>query len=217
MKYNVLLKLEMYFKQKKLNAHIEKIIQNDNYIIIEIKLNDISKLRKWNSMLERELNYLLKVKTKLELNNSEISLIIKKNANLGTPKIQGIGNHSYLACTQRPLFFGENLHGKNISVEMAKSPHVLIAGATGSGKSSTINALFDMEVATVGVGVEAETDDITKYDLENLTIWDTPGLGDGKKADQKYKDMLIHKLNEKDKNGNVMPGFSDFNVWLRQE
>lgn len=30
----------------------------------------------------------------------------------------------------------------------------MITGATGSGKSSTINALFNTEVAKVGVGVE---------------------------------------------------------------
>lgn len=33
----------------------------------------------------------------------------------------------------------------------------MITGATGSGKSSTINALFNMEVAKVGVGVNPET------------------------------------------------------------
>ena len=35
----------------------------------------------------------------------------------------------------------------------------MITGATGSGKSSTINALFNMEVAKVGVGVNPETMD----------------------------------------------------------
>lgn len=53
----------------------------------------------------------------------------------------------------------------------------MITGATGSGKSSTINALFNTEVAKVGVGVDPETMDITKYDLDNLVLWDSPGLG----------------------------------------
>ena len=46
--------------------------------------------------------------------------------------------------------------------------NLMITGATGCGKSSTINALFNTEVARVGVGVDPETMDITKYDLDNL-------------------------------------------------
>ncbi len=53
----------------------------------------------------------------------------------------------------------------------------MITGATGSGKSSTINALFDLEVAKVGTGVDPETMDIQKFDLDNLVLWDSPGLG----------------------------------------
>lgn len=56
-----------------------------------------------------------------------------------------------------------------------KKVNIMLTGATGSGKSSTINALFNMEVAKVGVGVDPETDCIAKYELDNLTIWDTPG------------------------------------------
>jgi uncharacterized protein len=44
--------------------------------------------------------------------------------------------------------------------------NILITGATGSGKSSTINAIFDTEVAKVGYGVDPETMDIQKYVLD---------------------------------------------------
>lgn len=75
----------------------------------------------------------------------------------------------------------------------------MLAGATGSGKSSTINALFNMEVAKVGVGVDPETDCIAKYELDNLIIWDTPGLGDGVESDERITRAIIKKLNELDK------------------
>ena len=82
--------------------------------------------------------------------------------------------------------------------------NLMITGATGCGKSSTINALFNMEVAKVGVGVDPETMEITRYDLENLVLWDSPGLGDGKAADERHTKNIIKKLREKDENGNYL-------------
>lgn len=85
-----------------------------------------------------------------------------------------------------------------------KKVNIILVGATGSGKSSTVNALFNMDVAEVGVGVDPETDLITSYELENLTIWDTPGLGDGVKNDEAYNKMLVDKLSELDENGDPL-------------
>ena len=78
--------------------------------------------------------------------------------------------------------------------------NLMITGATGCGKSSTINALFNTEVAKVGVGVDPETMDITKYELDNLVLWDSPGLGDGKEADNRHAKNIIKKLHERDEN-----------------
>lgn len=82
--------------------------------------------------------------------------------------------------------------------------NLMITGATGCGKSSTINALFNTEVAKVGVGVDPETMDITKYELDNLILWDSPGLGDGKEADRRHAKNIINKLHERDANGNLL-------------
>lgn len=82
--------------------------------------------------------------------------------------------------------------------------NLMITGATGCGKSSTINALFNTEVAKVGVGVDPETMDIARYDLDNLVLWDSPGLGDGKEADNRHAKNIIKKLNERDENGNLL-------------
>ena len=50
--------------------------------------------------------------------------------------------------------------------------NVLITGATGSGKSSTINALFGSTVAKVGSPPTPETKIIDKYYCYNMTLWD---------------------------------------------
>lgn len=82
--------------------------------------------------------------------------------------------------------------------------NLMITGATGCGKSSTINAMFKTEVAKVGVGVDPETMDIQKYELDNLILWDSPGLGDGKEKDRQHAKGIIKKLNELDKDNNPL-------------
>ncbi len=78
--------------------------------------------------------------------------------------------------------------------------NILITGATGSGKSSTINALFEKPIAKVGEGVDPETMDIECFELGNITLWDSPGLGDGKERDNLHAKNIINKLNEVDEN-----------------
>jgi len=82
--------------------------------------------------------------------------------------------------------------------------NLMLVSATGAGKSRTINALFDMSVAKVGVGVDPETKEIAKFDLGNLTIWDTPGLGDSAKADKSHIRQIVKKLSETDGDGRLL-------------
>ena len=60
---------------------------------------------------------------------------------------------------------------KNVMRLKDNKINIMITGATGCGKSSTINALFDTEVAKVGVGVDPETMEIEKYELDNLILY----------------------------------------------
>lgn len=82
--------------------------------------------------------------------------------------------------------------------------NILITGATGCGKSSTINALFGIEKAEVGTGVDPQTMSIAKYDYNGLTLWDSPGLGDGPEADKRHAEGIINKLTERDDDGNLL-------------
>jgi predicted GTPase len=79
--------------------------------------------------------------------------------------------------------------------------NLMITGGTGCGKSSTINAMFNSGVAKIGTGVDPETMSIQKYEMDNLILWDSPGLGDGKEKDIAHKKGIIKKLNEVDDKG----------------
>ena len=98
---------------------------------------------------------------------------------------------------------------KHLLMSINKLKHtkinILITGATGCGKSSTINALFGTEKAKVGQGVNPETMDMNKFELNNIVLWDSPGLGDGKEADRRHAKNIIDKLYEKDSDGYNTP------------
>jgi len=92
---------------------------------------------------------------------------------------------------------------KNVQKLKNEKINLMIIGTAGSGKSSTINAIFDMEVAKVATGTKPETMDIKKYELDNLIIWDTPGFGESKEKDI----AIIDKLNEYDEKGEFLIDF----------
>lgn len=72
---------------------------------------------------------------------------------------------------------------------------VMVTGVTGAGKSTTLNSLFEKEVAKVGTGVDPETMKLDSYLLSDLVrFWDTPGLGDGVENDKVHSKKLIELL-----------------------
>lgn len=93
---------------------------------------------------------------------------------------------------------------QNLNALKDEKVHVLITGATGCGKSSTINALFDREVAKVGQSSNPETMDITRYDFDNVILFDSPGLGDGYEADLRHAKNITDKLLEKKSDGDLL-------------
>ena len=74
---------------------------------------------------------------------------------------------------------------------------VLFVGATGTGKSSTINMIFGSEVAKVGNGVNPETQIISPYLVsEYFRIHDSAGLGDGRTADLEHSKNITTILSQ---------------------
>ena len=72
---------------------------------------------------------------------------------------------------------------------------ILLVGGTGTGKSSTLNALFGTTVAKVGEGVAPETQEISSYSLHDyLRVHDSAGLGDGKAADVEHAKNISYEL-----------------------
>lgn len=72
---------------------------------------------------------------------------------------------------------------------------VMVTGVTGAGKSTTLNSLFQKEVAKVGDGVDPETMELDSYSLnDSIRFWDTPGLGDGVEIDKIHSKKLVDLL-----------------------
>lgn len=90
---------------------------------------------------------------------------------------------------------------------------VMVTGVTGSGKSTTLNSVFQKEVAKVGRGADPETMDLESYRLsDSFRLWDTPGLGDGVKKDGKHAKniiKLLYKSYSVNSNNNKQYGFID--------
>ena len=76
---------------------------------------------------------------------------------------------------------------ENLRIAGLRPLDVLVVGGTGAGKSSTLNTLFQREVAKVGNEGEPETMSVNSVRLNNLLrFWDTPGLGDNVYKDKEY-------------------------------
>jgi len=74
-----------------------------------------------------------------------------------------------------------------------QKPNILVAGATGVGKSSLINMVFGEDVATVGTGYPV-TSKISVYESEktDVRIFDSKGYEVGNKGDKEFINDVIN-------------------------
>jgi small GTP-binding protein len=95
---------------------------------------------------------------------------------------------------QDPAFLQKLLEEK-YKLKKTKPLEVAVIGATGVGKSSTINAILGKEVAKIGESPEPETNEINKHPYgELINFCDTPGLGDSETADDEYIRIIREQL-----------------------
>lgn len=79
----------------------------------------------------------------------------------------------------------------NLRIMRCRPLDILVVGGTGTGKSSTLNTIFEDEISRVGRGCDPETMQISSNKLnDKMRFWDTPGFGDGKEQDAGYAEQL---------------------------
>ncbi|MDP3989508.1 MAG: DNA translocase FtsK [bacterium] len=87
---------------------------------------------------------------------------------------------------QLPFILGHNVSGQAVQADLAKAPHLLVAGATGSGKSATIHCMIQCFLFRHGPGtlrmlmIDPKRVELTLYN--NIPHLLTPVITDAKKA-----------------------------------
>ncbi|GHV30710.1 hypothetical protein FACS1894167_11980 [Synergistales bacterium] len=106
--------------------------------------------------------------------------------------------------------YGFNKITSHLNAMQIRPLDVMVTGVTGSGKSSTLNMLFEKTIAKVGTGVDPETMDLNAYRLSDIMrFWDTPGLGDGVYNDRIHGKKLIDLMYKTYTIDNAEYGFID--------
>ncbi len=84
---------------------------------------------------------------------------------------------------------------------LRKPLNVLVTGAAGSGKTSTIDALFKARDGQICLKTFSASSGMTRYDFGGLVVWECPGLGGDEANEAHNVHVLRQLLGEHDKDG----------------
>lgn len=95
----------------------------------------------------------------------------------------------------------------DVCLSLNQTLHILFVGASGVGKSSTINALCEKTQAEVKEGTTLITQGIKSYALDNIMLYDSAGFGIGIQDDENNAKALKELLMQKDEINNPLIDF----------
>ncbi|PXX38620.1 YcjF family protein [Aquitalea magnusonii] len=94
--------------------------------------------------------------------------------------------------------FGERFSEEFSKVRReTKKPNILVMGATGTGKSSLVNLVFDEELAAVGAG-KPVTDGVLAYENQLVRIYDSEGYESGQEQQARFKARVVDFINRQE-------------------
>ena len=126
--------------------HVDDVIQSAQVIRYIIKLpldvQLVGKVSRAQKNIEKTLMVALGSMDFRYIQTQE-GLVIERKGNFNVVPFGNLYTPSYHTSTSDlSIILGEDLEGNTVYTDLAKAPHILIAGTTGSGKSETIHAII---------------------------------------------------------------------------
>ena len=122
---------------------VKESAQVVRYIVnLPLEIAIIGKIQRAKKAIEGTLSAALQADN-ISYFQEENSLIIERKGNFNVipfGKLYTVNFHRSTSMTS--VVLGQDLNGKLIYTDIAKAPHILIAGTTGSGKSETIHSII---------------------------------------------------------------------------
>lgn len=131
--------------QYRTEVMLDNIIKGPTVTMFELKLHEgvpVSKVKQRQDELEYNLCQKIRILAPVPGRQAVgIEVPNKKRATIGfKDMVYAFQNMSDHDRCRVPMILGKNITGKPIVIDVAKMPHILVAGTTGSGKSVCINA-----------------------------------------------------------------------------